>query len=238
MKYIVTLNGKDYEVEVDELNEAIVTNIAPASAMPVAPVATAAPTVAASSAAPAASAVTVSGGTDVKAPMPGTILSVNVTAGQDVKTGDVLFVLEAMKMENEIVAPCDGKISAVLTSKGSTVATDAVLASIGGSAVTAPVPTPAPVASPAPVAAPAPAPAAAPAPVNGTGTPVNAPMPGTILSVNIAEGQAVSEGDVLFVLEAMKMENEIVAPVSGTVTKVATAKGNTVATDAVLAFIG
>ena len=243
MKYIVTLNGKDYEVEVDELNEAIVTNIAPASAMPVAPSVTAAPSVAASPAAPVASAapaVTVSGGTDVKAPMPGTILSVNVTAGQDVKTGDVLFVLEAMKMENEIVAPCDGKISAVLTAKGNTVATDAVLASIGGSAVAAP--TPAPVSAPAPVAAPTPAPAsapaAAPAPVNGTGTPVNAPMPGTILSVNIAEGQAVSEGDVLFVLEAMKMENEIVAPVSGTVTKVATAKGNTVATDAVLAFIG
>ncbi len=250
MKYIVTLNGKDYEVEVDELNEAIVTNIAPAAAMPVAPIApvaaSATPAAAPVAAPTAAPAVTVSGGTDIKAPMPGTILSVNVTAGQDVKTGDVLFVLEAMKMENEIVAPCDGKISAVLTSKGSTVATDAVLASIGGTAVTAPAPAavaaptpvaPAPVpAAPAPVAAPAPAPA--PAAVSGTGTPINAPMPGTILSVNVSEGQAVSEGDVLFILEAMKMENEIVAPVSGTVTKVATTKGSTVATDAVLAFIG
>lgn len=125
MKYVVTLNGKDYEVEVDELSEAIVTNVvptaAPAQAAPVA----AQPSAPAAAPAPAP----VSGsGTAVKAPMPGTILKVNVTAGQSVKAGDIMFILEAMKMENEIVAPTDGTVSQVVAAKGSSVATDDVLA--------------------------------------------------------------------------------------------------------------
>ena len=93
MKYIVTLNGMDYEVEVSE-SDAVVTNVAPAAA-PVAPVAPAAPVAAAPAApvapaaAPAPAAVTTTGGTDVKAPMPGTILDVQASVGQDVKSGDV-----------------------------------------------------------------------------------------------------------------------------------------------------
>lgn len=119
MKYIVTLNGTDYEVEVDELKEAIVTNVAPASAPVVAePVAPAAPVVSGS-------------GTPVKSPMPGTILSVNVSEGKTVAEGDVLFILEAMKMENEIVAPAGGTVNKIVTAKGSSVATDEVLAFIG-----------------------------------------------------------------------------------------------------------
>lgn len=129
MKYVVSLNGKDYEVEVDELSEAIVTNVTPTAA-PVAPVPAAAPAPAAAPTAPAAPAVTGTG-TPVVAPMPGTILSVNVSEGQSVSAGDVLFVLEAMKMENEIVAPVSGTVTKVAASKGSTVATDAVLAFVG-----------------------------------------------------------------------------------------------------------
>ena len=74
-------------------------------------------------AAPAAPAMSVSGGEAVNAPMPGTILKVNVTAGQAVKEGDVLVVLEAMKMENEIFAPKSGTVSQVVVSKGASVNT-------------------------------------------------------------------------------------------------------------------
>lgn len=125
MKYVVTLNGKDYEVEVDELSEAIVTNVAPTAAPAQAAPVAAQPSTPAAAPAPAP----VSGsGTAVKAPMPGTILKVNVTAGQSVKAGDIMFILEAMKMENEIVAPTDGTVSQVVAAKGSSVATDDVLA--------------------------------------------------------------------------------------------------------------
>ncbi|MCI6928065.1 MAG: biotin/lipoyl-binding protein [Ruminococcus sp.] len=130
MKYVVTLNGKKYDVEVNE-SEAVITsvsNAAPAAA-PVAPVA-AAPAPAASTApsAPAAVVGTAVSGTQITSPMPGTILKLNIAEGQAVKAGDVVLILEAMKMENEIVAPCDGTIKQLLVSKGSTVDTDQILA--------------------------------------------------------------------------------------------------------------
>ena len=112
MKYKVTLNGRTYEVEVEagkamllDEYEAIVPTAAPAAPVAAAPVA--AP--AAAPAAPAAPAVT-GAGEAVNAPMPGNILKVNVTQGQAVKEGDVLCILEAMKMENEIMAPTPIKI--------------------------------------------------------------------------------------------------------------------------------
>lgn len=121
MKYVVTLNGKNYEVEVTE-QEAVLLSVSEAAAAP-APVAAPAP-----AASPAPAAAPVAGdGTKVPSPMPGTILSVNVAVGQAVKTGEVLLVLEAMKMENDIVAPCDGTVKQLLVSKGSTVNTDDVL---------------------------------------------------------------------------------------------------------------
>ena len=131
MKYKVTLNGRTYEVEVEAgkamlLDEYEAIAPAPAAAAPVA----AAPAAAAPAAAPAAPAVTGSGEA-VSAPMPGTILKVNVTNGQAVKEGQVLVVLEAMKMENEIMAPKDGTVTAVAVQKGASVDTGAPLVFIG-----------------------------------------------------------------------------------------------------------
>ena len=133
MKYKVNLNGRTYEVEV-ELSDAMLLSeyeaIAPA---PVAAAPVAAPAAASvASAAPAAAAPVVTGaGEAVNAPMPGTILKVNVTQGQAVKEGDVLCVLEAMKMENEIMAPKAGTVTQVVTSKGASVNTGDALVVIG-----------------------------------------------------------------------------------------------------------
>ena len=127
MKYKVTLNGRTYEVEV-EAGKAMLLDEYEAIA-PSAPAAAAAPVAAAAPAAPAAAAapVVVGSGESVNAPMPGNILKVNVTVGQQVTEGQVLVVLEAMKMENEIMAPKAGTVSQVLVTKGSTVDTDAPL---------------------------------------------------------------------------------------------------------------
>lgn len=101
----ITVNGQTYVVDVEEVGGGV-RAVAP---------------VAAPVAAPAPAPVAVSGGDPVKAPMPGTILDVKVQAGQAVKAGDVICVLEAMKMENEIPAPKDGTIAQVVTAKGASV---------------------------------------------------------------------------------------------------------------------
>ena len=131
MTYKITLNGRPYEVEVevcDSLSLEEFSKYAPASA-PAAP-ASAPAAAPAAPAAPAAAAVT-GAGVAVNAPMPGNILKVNVQNGQAVKEGQVLVVLEAMKMENEILAPKNGTVTQVLVSKGTTVDTGAPLVVIG-----------------------------------------------------------------------------------------------------------
>ena len=106
-KYKVNVNGTVYEVTVEAMDGA-----APAAAAP--------------AAAPAPA-----GGEKVSAPMPGTILDVRVSNGQTVKKGDILFILEAMKMENEIMAPCGGTIASVSVTKGAAVDSGALLCVIG-----------------------------------------------------------------------------------------------------------
>lgn len=124
MKYKVTLNNRVYEVEV-EMGQAMLIDeydtVAPApAAAPAAPAAApAAPT--------AVPAAALASGEVVKAPMPGNILKINVAPGQKVEEGDVLIVLEAMKMENEIVATKSGTVAQVAVSKGAVVETGAPL---------------------------------------------------------------------------------------------------------------
>ena len=109
-KYRVNVNGTVFEVELEEMTGA-----------PAAPAAAPAP------AAPAVPA----GGEKITAPMPGTILAVNVANGSAVKRGDVLMILEAMKMENEIMAPCDGAVTSVAVTKGASVESGTLLCTIG-----------------------------------------------------------------------------------------------------------
>ena len=133
MKYKVTLNKRTYEVEV-EAGEAMLIDeyeayapapaAAPVAAAPVAAAAPAAP-------APAPAAAALAAGEVVKSPMPGNILKINVAQGQAVKEGDVLIVLEAMKMENEIVAPKAGSVAQIAVSKGQVVETGTPLIVIG-----------------------------------------------------------------------------------------------------------
>ena len=129
MKYKITLNNRTYEVEV-EAGKAMLLDeyvaVAPAVSAPAAPAKQEE-----AAAAPAATAAPTGAGEAVTAPMPGNILKVNVTVNQAVKEGDVLCVLEAMKMENDIIAPKNGTITQVLVGKGSVVDTGAALVVIG-----------------------------------------------------------------------------------------------------------
>ncbi|HEY5586580.1 MAG TPA: biotin/lipoyl-containing protein [Ruminiclostridium sp.] len=128
MKYIVSINDKNYEVEVErgeativKTTQAIHAEIASStvpSASPITPMV---------SAPAAVNSVAVGEGEAIKAPLPGTILGIKVNAGASVKRGEILLILEAMKMENEIVAPRDGVVTQIVANKGSTVNTGDLL---------------------------------------------------------------------------------------------------------------
>ena len=109
-KYRVNVNGTAYEIELEEMTGAV-SAPAPAAAAPAAAPAAAAP----------------AGGEKVTSPMPGTILDIKVAQGASVKEGDVLMILEAMKMENEIMCPCNGTVASINTTKGAAVESGTLL---------------------------------------------------------------------------------------------------------------
>ncbi|MDE6413032.1 MAG: acetyl-CoA carboxylase biotin carboxyl carrier protein subunit [Eubacterium sp.] len=119
-RYTITVNGTPYDVTVDEAGASAP---APVAAAPAAPVAAPAP-----AAKPAVSGA--EGSVKVEAPMPGTILDVKTSVGASVKSGDVLCILEAMKMENEIVAPADGTVASIAANKGDSVEAGQVLVTL------------------------------------------------------------------------------------------------------------
>ena len=207
-EYTVTVNGKAYGVKLGASSATVNGTSYPIS------VAMGINESAIASTQSAAPVAVISGSEDVTAPMPGLILRIECKEGQAVKKNQLIMVMEAMKMENEIYAPCDGVIGKILVTQGQQVVAGDKLASMGTSAA-------APQAAPAPSAAPAPAPSAAPA----GGEVVSAPMPGLVLRIEVKEGQAVKKNQVVMVMEAMKMENEIFAPCDGTITKVSVTQG-------------
>ncbi len=131
-RYTITVNGNTYDVVVEETGSQASAPVYSAPAAPVAPVVNTAPAAApapAPKAAPAPAAGN-QGGTKISSPMPGTILDVKVSVGQSVKKGDVICVLEAMKMENDIPASCDGVIASINVQKGASVESGAIIATL------------------------------------------------------------------------------------------------------------
>lgn len=198
----VTVNGQTYQVEVPQTKAK-----GPQVVM-----------------APAAPEAQTGGSKNVNSELPGTVTKINVSNGQHVKRGDVLLVIEAMKMANEIVSEVDGTVQRVAVTQGQSVNQGDLLVEMVAdfeAAKAEVTPKPAPVA-PAPVAAPAPA--AAPA---GAKT-VTAPLPGTITKINVMVGDSVGAGDTVLLMEAMKMENNITAEFAGTVKAILVESGNQV----------
>lgn len=216
----VTVNGKSYSVELEE------QAVKPA-ARPIARVASA----------PTAATAPAGGASKINAPLPGNVTKVLVQPGQAVKKGDVLLVMEAMKMENNITAEFDCKVTKVVAQVGQTVNQGDALVEVEGAAAPAPA-APQPVAAPAPKPAAAPAPKAAPAPSTGGGKKVESPLPGTITKINVKVGDAVKAGDVLLVMEAMKMSNDITSEWDGTVKAVLVSEGASVMNGDALVEIG
>jgi pyruvate carboxylase subunit B len=218
-EFTVTVNGKAYGVKLGK-SDAKVNGVSyPLSVkdgIDAAAIAKAAPAASASNG-PTQSV-------EVVAPMPGLILKTNVKVGDTVKKNQCILVMEAMKMENEVFAPCDGTITEIKVENGDQCQADDVLLVIGGAA-----PAVAPSASEAPAATPT---------TSAGGSAIVAPMPGLVLRINVKEGEAVKKNQCVMVMEAMKMENEIFAPNDGVVNKICVSQGDQLNADDELMVIG
>jgi oxaloacetate decarboxylase alpha subunit len=200
--YTVTGGGRSFTVQVSAADGAVAAAAAAAAGAPTAIASGAQPEVVAA----AGAANTVS------AHLAGNIWKIEVAPGQEVVEGDLLFILEAMKMEHEVLAEQAGVIERILVKEGDAVDLGAPLLSFAGEKRSA-VPAAATLTASAPVGA-----------ANG----VVAPLAGNIWKLEVAAGQQVQEGDLLLILEAMKMENEIIAERDGTISQLHIQEGDAV----------
>ena len=192
---VVTVNGQAYQVEVPQTKAA-------------------APVMARGN----AGAAQAGGPKNINSELPGTVTKIVAANGQHVKKGDVLLVIEAMKMANDIVSDVEGTVQRIAVTEGQSVNQGDLLVEMVPDAVAAPAAAaaPAPKAAPAPAATPAPA-----APKAAAGAKVvEAPLPGTITKVLVKPGQALKAGETVCMMEAMKMENSITVEFAGTVKSV------------------
>lgn len=192
---VVTVNGQAYQVEVPQTKAA-------------------APVMARGN----AGAAQAGGPKNINSELPGTVTKIVAANGQHVKKGDVLLVIEAMKMANDIVSDVEGTVQRIAVTEGQSVNQGDLLVEMVADAVAAP----AAAAAPAPKAASAPAAALSPAaPKAAAGAKVvEAPLPGTITKVLVKPGQALKAGETVCMMEAMKMENSITVEFAGTVKSV------------------
>ena len=224
--YTINVNGTAYNVTTGPAGDSMSVNVngtnynvsfgAPGAAASATPAVSSAP-------------AQVTGGVEIKAPVAGTLLRYAVNAGASVKKGDTVIIVESMKMELEVKAPEAGTVN-FSVQPGTQIQAGQVLGTLGGAVQSAPAPQPAPAVKAAPAAQPAPASA------SGSGTPVKAPVAGTLLRYAVSEGASVKADTTVIIVESMKMELEIKAGASGKVHFVAAA-GSQIAQGATLAEI-
>ncbi|MHC1761683.1 MAG: biotin/lipoyl-containing protein [Negativicutes bacterium] len=164
--------------------------------------------------------------TSVLAPMPGRVSKIVVREGQTVKDGDPVIMLEAMKMQNEISSPINGIVNFIVVSAGDAVKAGAVMAVIESVAGARAIPAPA--LAPEPLA---------PVQITAGETIVSAPMPGKVSKIIKKAGDKIDQGECLMTLEAMKMQNEIGAPVAGIIKSINVTKGDGVKPGQTMAVI-
>ena len=212
----------------------------PVSAPPPAPVATPAPT--------AGIVVGEGGSANIVSPMPGTVIRYLVDEGAEVKRGEAVVLIETMKMENSLPSPVDGKIASLPCQPGQAVGKGEVLVVVqssgqgeSASASAAPAPAASTTPTPPPKAS-TPTPAAQPAPAqteaSGNGAAIVAPMPGTVIRYLVDEGAEVKAGEAVILIETMKMENSLPAPVDGKAVSLPCSPGQVVSKGEMLALIG
>lgn len=207
----VTVNGQTYQVEIPQKKSQT-------------------PRPATQTATPAAQA---GGPKNVVSELPGTITAINVAAGQHVKRGEVLLVIEAMKMANDIVSEVDGTVQRVAVNNGQSVNQGDLLVEMVADFVAAKAPALEPKPAPAAPAGVSAAPAMS-APSTAGGKMVSAPLPGVVTKVKVKVGDKVAAGDTVVLMEAMKMENSITAETGGIVKSILCKEGEQVQCEQVL----